>query len=96
MYVNIKSKKCQKLIFWGRFPIISGKVILEIDLEHICLLAHHKLTEREEKQLAPQVLKIINWINRLEELKYWASNHQEFFRESLLFKLAFLFEKKVK
>jgi aspartyl-tRNA(Asn)/glutamyl-tRNA(Gln) amidotransferase subunit C len=42
----------------------------KIDLDHICALANLKLTEEDKKRLAPQMIKIIKWVNKLEELKF--------------------------
>jgi aspartyl-tRNA(Asn)/glutamyl-tRNA(Gln) amidotransferase subunit C len=41
----------------------------KIDLDHICTLANLKLTEEDKRLLEPQMIKIIKWVNKLEELK---------------------------
>jgi len=41
----------------------------KIDLDHICALANLKLTEEDKKLLEPQIIRIVKWINKLEELK---------------------------
>ena len=45
------------------------KSSLNIDIDHICALAHLKLSPEEKKRLLPEMIKIIEWINKLEELK---------------------------
>ncbi len=40
-----------------------------LNIDHICALAHLKLSLEEKKHLVPQMIKIIEWINKLEELK---------------------------
>jgi aspartyl-tRNA(Asn)/glutamyl-tRNA(Gln) amidotransferase subunit C len=46
-------------------PAVNPK----IDLDHICTLANLKLTEEDKKLLEPQMIKIIKWVNKLEELE---------------------------
>jgi len=41
----------------------------KIDIDHICALANLKLSEEEKKHLEPQLVKIVEWVNKLEELK---------------------------
>ncbi|MFQ5721411.1 MAG: Asp-tRNA(Asn)/Glu-tRNA(Gln) amidotransferase subunit GatC [Candidatus Aminicenantales bacterium] len=40
-----------------------------VNIDHICNLAHLKLSSEEKKYLVPQMIKIIEWVNKLEELK---------------------------
>ena len=40
-----------------------------INIDHICNLAHLKLSSEEKEYLVPQMIKIIEWVNKLEELK---------------------------
>jgi len=42
----------------------------KIDIDHICELSHLKLTEEEKSVLAPQMIKIVEWVTKLEELKF--------------------------
>jgi len=42
----------------------------KIDLDHICALANLKLTEEDKKLLEPQMIKIVKWVNKLEELEF--------------------------
>ena len=48
----------------------------KIDLDHICALANLRLTEEDKKLLEPQMIKIVKWVNKLEELKF-ASSREE-------------------
>jgi len=41
----------------------------KIDLDHICALANLRLTREEKKSLKPQMIKILEWVNKLEELE---------------------------
>lgn len=41
----------------------------KIDIDHICTLARLNLTYREKKYLTPQMIKIVEWVNKLEKLK---------------------------
>ena len=41
----------------------------KINIDHICALAHLKLTEEEKSLLAPQMIKIVKWVDKLEELE---------------------------
>ncbi len=45
----------------------------KIDIDYVCALAHLQLTEEEKNQIAPQLKKIVEWVNRLEELDINAS-----------------------
>jgi len=40
-----------------------------LKIDHICALAHLKLSPEEKRYLVPQMIKIIDWVNKLEELK---------------------------
>jgi len=42
----------------------------KIDIDHICALAHLRLTDEEKSLLAPQLIKIVEWVDKLEELKF--------------------------
>ncbi|MFQ6084464.1 MAG: Asp-tRNA(Asn)/Glu-tRNA(Gln) amidotransferase subunit GatC [Candidatus Aminicenantia bacterium] len=41
----------------------------KFDLDHLCQLANLELPEREKNNLTSQLEKIVNWVNKLEELK---------------------------
>jgi len=41
----------------------------KIDIDHICALANLKLSEEGKARLEPQLVKIVEWVNKLEELK---------------------------
>jgi aspartyl-tRNA(Asn)/glutamyl-tRNA(Gln) amidotransferase subunit C len=41
----------------------------KIDIDHICALANLKLSEEEKARLEPQLVKIVEWVNKLEELE---------------------------
>lgn len=41
----------------------------KIDIDHVCALANLKLTKKEKSLLAPQIIKIVEWVTKLEELK---------------------------
>ncbi len=40
-----------------------------IDIDHICVLANLRLKDEEKALLAPQLTKILEWVNKLEELE---------------------------
>jgi hypothetical protein len=61
-------------------------VRLRISVDHISALAHLKLTKEEGRLLASRMIKTAEWVDK----------PGNFFQESILFKLAFLLEKKVK
>lgn len=48
----------------------------KIDINHICALANLKLTDKEKKHLALQMIKIIQWVGKLEELEFEASEEE--------------------
>ncbi len=41
----------------------------KIDIDHICALANLKLSKEEKARLEPQLVKIVEWVNKLEELE---------------------------
>ncbi len=41
----------------------------KIDIDHICALANLKLSDEEKARLEPQLAKIVEWVNKLEELE---------------------------
>jgi len=41
----------------------------KFDIDHICALANLKLSEEEKARLEPQLVKIVEWVNKLEELE---------------------------
>jgi aspartyl-tRNA(Asn)/glutamyl-tRNA(Gln) amidotransferase subunit C len=41
---------------------------LKIDLDNICNLANLELAREDKKLLEPQMIKIVRWVNKLEEL----------------------------
>jgi aspartyl-tRNA(Asn)/glutamyl-tRNA(Gln) amidotransferase subunit C len=41
----------------------------KIDIDHICALANLKISEGEKARLEPQLVRIVEWVNKLEELK---------------------------
>jgi len=47
-----------------------------INIDHICNLARIKLSPEEKKYLVPQMIKIIEWVNKLEELKFDISREE--------------------
>lgn len=40
-----------------------------IDIDHICELAYLKLTDEEKARLEPQLIKIVEWVGKLEGLE---------------------------
>jgi aspartyl-tRNA(Asn)/glutamyl-tRNA(Gln) amidotransferase subunit C len=48
----------------------------KIDLDYICTLANLRLTEEDKKLLEPQMIKIVKWVNKLEELKFDISREE--------------------
>jgi Asp-tRNA(Asn)/Glu-tRNA(Gln) amidotransferase C subunit len=58
-------------------------VRLKISIDHISALAHLKSKKEERRLLVRRMIKIAEWVEKLGK----------FFKESRLFKLAFLFEK---
>ena len=48
----------------------------KIDLDNICNLANLKLTREDKKLLEPQMIKIIKWVNKLEELELDTSKRE--------------------
>lgn len=45
----------------------------KIDIDHICALANLELSEKDKKHLGPQMIKIIQWVGKLEVLESGAS-----------------------
>ena len=41
----------------------------KINIDYVCALANLKLTEEEKSHLAPQMIKIVKWVDKLEELE---------------------------
>lgn len=41
----------------------------KVDIDHLCALANLKLTKKEKSHLTSQMLKIVEWVTKLEELK---------------------------
>lgn len=41
----------------------------KIDIDYVCALARLKLTREEKARLAPQMLEIVEWVAKLEEMK---------------------------
>jgi aspartyl/glutamyl-tRNA(Asn/Gln) amidotransferase C subunit len=42
----------------------------KVDLDHICALVNLKLTEEDKRLLMPQMIKIVEWVNKLKELEF--------------------------
>ncbi|NIM91313.1 MAG: Asp-tRNA(Asn)/Glu-tRNA(Gln) amidotransferase subunit GatC [Candidatus Aminicenantes bacterium] len=59
----------------------------KIDLDHVCALANLRLTKNEKKLLGPQMIKIVNWVNKLEELEMDVSKGEVY--SSVSFSLPF-------
>jgi len=59
----------------------------KIDLDHICALANLRLTKDDKKSLKPQMIKIVEWVNKLEELEYDVSKGEVY--SSVSFSLPF-------
>jgi aspartyl-tRNA(Asn)/glutamyl-tRNA(Gln) amidotransferase subunit C len=58
-----------------------------IDIDHVCALAHLRLTEKEKAVLTPQMAEIVEWVGRLEELRLPVSSQGP--DSHLAFSLAF-------
>jgi len=41
----------------------------QIDFDYLCRLANLELSKEEKTKLEPQLKKIVEWINKLEELR---------------------------
>ena len=41
----------------------------KISIDHVCALAHLKLTKEERSLLEPQMIKIVEWVDKLEGLE---------------------------
>lgn len=41
----------------------------KINIDHVCASAHLKLTEEEKSLLEPKMIKIVEWMDKLEELE---------------------------
>ena len=41
----------------------------KIDIDHVCALSNLRLTEKEKSRLEPQMIKIVKWVDKLEELE---------------------------
>ena len=54
----------------------------KIDLDYICTLANLRLTEEDKELLEPQLIKIIKWVNKLEELKFDISREEPYISAS--------------
>lgn len=114
-----KIEKNYQIDFLSALSYNSGKMKPKINIEHICNLAHLRLTEEEKSLRAPQLIKIEDPIAMYLSDKFTVMAHLSgipaisipvglsrkklpiglqilgnFFQESLLFKLAFLLEKK--
>lgn len=50
----------------------------KIDIDHICSLASLKLTEEDKAGLVSQMNNIVEWVDKLGELKINLSTHQEY------------------
>ena len=48
----------------------------KIDVPSICSLAHIKLTKKEKIRLIPQLIKIAEWVNKIDELDVEVSENE--------------------
>lgn len=53
------------LVFFIILPPMASKII---DLDHVCLLAALRLTEKEKEELAPQLEKIVEWVRQIAQV----------------------------
>lgn len=49
-------------------PYNSCEVKPKINIDYVCALAHLRLSDKEKSRLAPQLIKIVQWVDKLEEL----------------------------
>ncbi|MCP2519291.1 Asp-tRNA(Asn)/Glu-tRNA(Gln) amidotransferase subunit GatC [SCandidatus Aminicenantes bacterium Aminicenantia_JdfR_composite] len=56
----------------------------QIDFDYLCELANLKLSREERIRLEPQIKKIIEWVNKLEELKIDVNEEKAFGIDSIL------------
>lgn len=75
----LENKKFSKIDFLADISYNSRKMKHKIDIDHVCALAHLKLTEEEKSLLAPQMVKIVKWVDKLEEASLRTSDYGEFF-----------------
>jgi aspartyl/glutamyl-tRNA(Asn/Gln) amidotransferase C subunit len=59
----------------------------KINVDYISTLAHLRLTEEEKADFAPKLIKVIEWVGKLEELKFDDSGIEGF--HSVPFSLPF-------
>lgn len=67
--VSLIIEKISKIDFLAGIPCNSRKMKPKINTDHVCALAHLKLTEEEKSLLEPQMIKIVEWVDKLEELE---------------------------
>lgn len=53
------------LDFFIILPPMATKII---DIEHVCSLAALRLTEKEKKELVPQLEKIVEWVKQIGQV----------------------------
>jgi len=41
----------------------------KIDVDYVSILAHLQLTDEEKADFAPKLIKVVEWVSKLEELK---------------------------
>ena len=42
----------------------------KMDIDYVCALANLKLSEEEKSRLEPQMINIVKWVDKLEELEF--------------------------
>jgi len=59
----------------------------KIDVDYVSALAHLQLTEEEKADFAPKLIKVVEWVGKLEELRFDDSRIEGF--SSVPFSLPF-------
>ena len=50
----------------------------KINIDYVCALAHLRLSDVEKSRLAPQLIKIVRWVDKLDELNIDVSKGEVF------------------
>lgn len=62
----------------GMIPYNRDRMEKKIDIDHICALASLKLTQEDKSQLVPQMNQIVEWVDKLGELRLESSKNEEY------------------
>lgn len=62
----------------GMIPYNRDRMTKKVDIDHICSLASLSLTQKDKTELVPQMKKIVEWVDKLGELRLDSSKNEEY------------------